>query len=53
VQWLSELLLNQKVVGSILAGDTFDTEIDQRPLKGWWFDPWKDNFKYFIISMYK
>ncbi len=22
-------------------------------LKGWWFDPWQDDFKYFIISMYK
>ncbi len=40
-------------MGLILAGYTFDIEIDQRPLKGWWFDPWQDDFKYFIISMYK
>ncbi len=47
------MLLDQKVVGSNLAGFTFDTDIDQRPLKGWWFDPWQDDFNYFIISMYK
>jgi hypothetical protein len=48
-----ELLHDEKVVGSFLTRAIFDTENDQRPLKGWWFDPWRDDFKYFIISLYK
>jgi hypothetical protein len=53
VKWLSELLVDLKLVGSILTGEIFDTEIHQRPLKGWWFDPWQDDFNYFIIAIYK
>ncbi len=38
----------------ILTEDTFDIWIKLRALlEGWWFDPWQDNFKYFIGSMYK
>jgi hypothetical protein len=48
-----ELLLNEKVEGSSPARITFDIEIYQRLLKGWWFNPWQDNFKYFLNSMYK
>jgi hypothetical protein len=46
-------LHDEKVKGSILTRAIFDTENDQRPLKEWWFDPWQDDFKYFIISLYK
>jgi hypothetical protein len=43
----------QKAVGSIPARDILNIEIEHGLLKGWWFDPWQDSFKYFIISMYK
>jgi hypothetical protein len=48
-----ELLLNEKVESSSLTRETFDINIYQRLLKGWWFDPWQDTFKYFLNSMYK
>jgi hypothetical protein len=43
----------QKVKSSSPAKETFDIDIYQRLLKGWWFNPWQDNFKYFLNSMYK
>jgi hypothetical protein len=57
------MYMNYSVVVKTTAGklegcefkpwETFDVGIDQRLLKGWWFDPWQKNFKYFLNSMYK
>jgi hypothetical protein len=35
------------------AGDTFDKQMKQGLIEGWWFDPGEDKFQYLIISMYK
>jgi hypothetical protein len=47
------VLGNLKVMSASPSRDNFDIEIYQRLSKGWWFDPWQDNFKYFLSSMYK
>jgi hypothetical protein len=48
-----ELLPNQKILGSILAGDTFKFRANTEILMEWRFDPWVDNFKKFTILKYK